>query len=166
MQTATLVHQTSEKVVISQLAEGDVYKRLIPKTAYEVEKIVMGVVTDILHNGETAVVQATEFEADTYSVTPKMRVFGPDTDLILFPAKPEDIEQHYAEVRKYAETQVKDAQKTLRQREDVVLHLATIVERLVSKGLAAAKAVAYIEPEATEIDGEHVDQDDTADFDD
>ena len=61
MQTATLVHQTSEKVVISQLAEGDVYKRLIPKTAYEVEKIVMGVVTDILHNGETAVVQATEF---------------------------------------------------------------------------------------------------------
>jgi len=151
MKTATLIHQTAEKITIAQLTKGDVYKRLEPKTSYVAEKIVLGVVTDVLHNGVTAVVQATEFAATYSDVEPNQKVFGPDTELILFPAQPEDIEEHYAEIVKAAETKVAEAKRTWTQKKAVLTHVETVIHDLVSIGLAAAKAVAYIDADP-EID--------------
>lgn len=162
MKTATLIHQTAEKVTIAQLTKGDVYKRLEPKTTYTAEKIVIGVITDVLHNGVTAVVQATEFDGTYGEIEPKQKVFGPDTDLILFPAQPEDIEDHYAGIVKAAQNEVEKAERIVSQKQAILTHVETVIRDLVSIGLAAAKAVAYIEPEATEIDSEsaEVDEDD------
>lgn len=151
MKTATLVHTTADKMTISSLTKGDVYKRLVTSTYYP-DKIVIGVVTDVLHNGEQAVVQATEFETEGTAVDPKQQVFGNETDLVLFPAQPEDIEAHYAEIRAKADRAVSEQQRILDQKVATREHVETVITTLVSAGLTAARAVAYIDrtPEINE----------------
>src|SRR5699024_11486338 len=58
METRTLIKDSATVARVTQLEEGDAYRRLIPKTTYQEPKMVVGVVTGALNNGETVAMTA------------------------------------------------------------------------------------------------------------
>lgn len=120
MNTATLVQATANIVTVVSLKQGDVYKRLVENTYGEKYTVQIGVVRDVMHNGEDAVITALEF-AQTYgSVEPKLQTFGTGTDLKLFTADPEEVRAHFAEVIEHAQRLVRTAEDELAKKRAVL----------------------------------------------
>lgn len=92
MKVNTIVRAAGEIVRVAELRSGDVYKRLQKK--YTDEYVMrFGYVTDVMMNGETAVLVAVEFTPPEYgsgTVAPEIKTFHGDADLMLYPATPEE----------------------------------------------------------------------------
>lgn len=100
MRASTLVQATADVVTILSLRRGDVYKRL-EESSYGAEKwsLQFGVVTDVMHNGEDAVISALEFPQDwSGAPTPKLKTYGTGADLKLFAAQPEEVREHFRDL--------------------------------------------------------------------
>lgn len=136
MRTTTLVQATADVVTIVSLKAGDVYKRLEKDyaNAYEMK---FGIVQDVLHNGEDAVITALEFTASYTGVEPKFKVFGTDTDLKLFAAQPEEVRQHFDEIMEAAEKAVETAEKELAKKRELFVRVTDLVQREAGRVLTA-----------------------------
>lgn len=91
MQVKTLIQPSAAIVRVTEVAPGNVYKRL-DKPSYGDERLVFGVVTDVMNNGEQAVIVALEFVPVGYSTTftATIRTFNGDGEVALFPATPDE----------------------------------------------------------------------------
>lgn len=106
-QVKTLVRSTAQHIRVVSLAEGDVYKRIIPPDTYNKAKVVFGAVTDVLVNGENAAVVAIEYEITSYSdVDAKIVTLSDNEDVAIFPARPEEVRTYFAEVAEAQERKV------------------------------------------------------------
>jgi hypothetical protein len=138
MQTKTLIKDSAEVVRIITLEPGDVYKRLVA-TPYGDGKhtIRIGIVQDVLSNGEQSAITALEFKPSYASVAPEIVVFAGDEDVALFTATPAEIDTFFAEVEAEAQRQVTATRTALGKAEDI----AEAVARARSMSLAAAGSV-------------------------
>ncbi len=120
METRTLIKDTATVARVTQLEEGDAYRRLIPKTTYDGTKIALGLVTGVLNNGETIAVTALEITKDRYGADSQVntRVFEATNDLALFPVDAEEVRSILADARRAAERSVESARKVLRESEE------------------------------------------------
>lgn len=103
--TATVVRR-------DELAPGSIYKRLVEKygTTYEIH---IGVVLDAMHNADgTAAITALEIDKG-YSSTPTIEVFGPKSNMDLFPASDEETMAILLAAEDVAATAVENAQRAL-----------------------------------------------------
>lgn len=141
MQTTTLVRPTADVVTIVSLRPGDVYKRL--DKDYSGTKLFFGIVRDVLHNGEDAVITALEFSATFNGVEPALKVFGTNDDLKLFPAEPEEVRTHFAELRASAVKAVERAQNDLATKTEIAEQVGRIIHN--SAELAAPETVRVID---------------------
>src|SRR5699024_6971065 len=93
METRTLIKDSATVARVTQLEEGDAYRRLIPKTTYQGARMVVGVVTSVLNNGETVAITALEVKEDSNRYTAdspvEVKIFEADADLALFPRSEE-----------------------------------------------------------------------------
>lgn len=91
MKVQSIIQPSATVVRVTEVAKGDVYKRLDTPT-YGTEKMVFGVVTDVLHNGEDTGLVAMEFNPVGYggAVAPTLKVFKGDAEVALFPATVEE----------------------------------------------------------------------------
>lgn len=137
MRTATLVQATADVITVVSLKAGDVYKRLEKNyaNAYEVK---FGVVQDVMHNGEDAVITAMEFTASYSGVEPAFKVFGTDSDLKLFAAQPDEVRQHFDEIVEAADKAVRTAETELAKKREVSQRVAALVKRESERALTAA----------------------------
>jgi hypothetical protein len=120
MNTATLVQATADIITVVSLKTGDVYKRLVENTYGEKYTVQIGVVRDVMHNGEDAVITALEF-AQTYGTAEvELQTFGTGTDLRLFAADPEEVRAHFAEVIDKAQRAVRAAEEELAKKRDLL----------------------------------------------
>lgn len=132
MQTQTFIKDTATVARVTQLEEGDAYRRLIPKETYDSAKVALGVVTGVLNNGETVAITAIEISAGRFGGEPevKERVFEADSDLALFPANDEETELILADARRSGERTIATAEKNLRDAKDKVEKVESISERI------------------------------------
>lgn len=139
MRTQTLVQASADIVTITTLRQGDVYKRLEVNASGYGEKYVLnfGVVTDVLHNGEDSVISALEFEVSWTGVTPKLKTFGTDSDLKLFDATPEEVRQHFGEVRDSTAKAVRAAEDALAKAVGVDQQVRAVTGQLSALALTA-----------------------------
>jgi hypothetical protein len=119
MQTKTLIKDSAEVVRIVTLEPGDVYKRLVKAAYAESFTIRIGIVQDVLSNGEQSAITALEFKPSYASVTPEIVVFSGDEDVALFVATPAEVDVFFAEVEAESQRQVSAARKALAHAEDV-----------------------------------------------
>jgi hypothetical protein len=94
MDVVDLVKGSAKVITITTLSPGDVVK-VVEESTYTKAKIKMGVVVDVLNNGEKAAIELV-FVDNSYS-TPSLetRVITAETkDLALFAAKPKDFRAH------------------------------------------------------------------------
>lgn len=137
MRTATLVQATADVVTVVSLKTGDVYKRLEKQSYGEQYVVRFGVVQDVMHNGEDAVITAMEFEASYSGVEPKFKVFGTDSDLKLFAAQPDEVRQHFDEIIEASLKAVDKAEIEFRKQQDVADRVAELVDRVNAGTLTA-----------------------------
>jgi hypothetical protein len=103
----TLVRHEAQHIRVVSLAEGDVYKRIIPADTYNKAKVVFGAVKDVLVNGEHTAIVSVEYEISSYSdVEAKLVTLTEQEDVALFPARPEEVRVYFEEVREAQDRKV------------------------------------------------------------
>lgn len=112
MKINQLVQTNADIITIVSVKRGDVYKRL-EQSAYSADKLLFGVVTDVLANGETSVITALEVTAGYADVTIEEKVFAGGGDVQLYPANPEEFIEHRARMFEAAERGVEKARRDL-----------------------------------------------------
>lgn len=137
MRTSTLVQATADIITVVSLRTGDVYKRLEKDYSggYTVQ---FGVVQDVMHNGEDAVITALEFAASYTGVEPKYKVFGTDSDLKLFAATPDEVRHHFEELVETTQRAVQTAEVDLTKKREMAARVAALVATESARELTTA----------------------------
>lgn len=132
MQTKTLIKDTAQVARVHQLAEGDAYRRLMPKDSYRDAQMALGVVTGILNNGESIALTALEVAPGRFGgdAEVKEKVFEASDDLALFPVNDEETEVILSQARATAERSVTTAEKSLRDARDKHDQLEALADRI------------------------------------
>ena len=135
METRTLIKDSATVARVTQLEEGDAYRRLIPKTTYQEPKMVVGVVTGVLNNGETVAITALEVKEDSNRYTAdspvEVKIFEADHDLALFPVVEGEVQEILALAREEMGKRVEMKQKELtsaQDHQDRLEHVLDLIE--------------------------------------
>lgn len=131
--TKNLVKASAQIITITELSEGDVYQRLEGSSDLR-----YGLVTQVLHNGEDAVIQALEIKTSYYGVEPEVKTFGTDADVKIFPADPLNVKLHLDQVAQTNDRKLADARKALVDAEKKHEQVTAILERYSNSDLKAA----------------------------
>jgi hypothetical protein len=78
---------------VTQLGEGDVYKRL-ETSSYAAPKLLIGVIQSILTNGDTIAVTVIEFDSAYGATSIEPKLLAADKDLEFFPATELELATH------------------------------------------------------------------------
>jgi hypothetical protein len=126
MRTEHLIQPSAEVITITSLKKGDVYKRL-EKDYGNTYSLRLGIVEDVMHNGNDCAFTAIEYEPNYNSVSTRSKVFGTESEVRLFAATPSEIAVHFDDVVRTAERGVEarerelaDAQTTLQSVQDAL----------------------------------------------
>jgi len=134
MRATTLVQASADIVTVISLKTGDVYKRL--EKGYSNDySIQLGIVQDVLHNGEDTAITALEFASSYTGVEPKIKVFGTDSDLKLFAATPEEIRSHFEELQESANRAIKLAEDDLAKKRELAARVELAVSHATQQAL-------------------------------
>lgn len=126
MNTTTLVQATAQVVTITSLKAGDVYKRLQENAYGEKYEMLFGIVQDVMHNGEDAVISAIEFESTFSGTDIKLKTFGTSADLKLFATTPDEVRVHFGSLEENATRAVENARRELEKKQDMVRRIRTL----------------------------------------
>jgi hypothetical protein len=127
------VKASAQIITITELSEGDVYQRLDGSSDLR-----YGLVTQVLNNGEDAVIQALEVKSDYFGPKPEVKTFGTDADVKIFPADPLLVKIHLDEVHAANEKKLADAKKALVDAEKVHAQVIDILARYSNSEMNAA----------------------------
>lgn len=126
--TKTLVQTTAQVITVLDLKRGDVYKRLVKNYA-DTYEIKMGVVTDVMDNGEDSAITALEFASDYSGTTAKVTVFGTNQDIKIFPATVDEVAAHMTELEEKASDDVRKKRSELAAAEDVQARIMVLKQQ-------------------------------------
>lgn len=117
MQTTNFIAASAEVTTITSLKKGDVYKRL-EESSYGEDKIVHGVVLDVLYNGTDAAIQTMEFKGTYRSLDTSFKTFSGDKEIKIFPSNPEEVKSYLETTVKSIENDIDSKKKELSEAED------------------------------------------------
>src|SRR5690349_24839270 len=89
MQTANFIQASAEVTNITTLKKGDVYKRLHDE-GYGEDKIVYGIVYDVLYNGEDAAIMTLEFTPGYRELKTELKTFAGKKESKILPCTPDE----------------------------------------------------------------------------
>lgn len=132
MQTRNFIKDTTQILRVVELGEGDVYKRLIPKSAYREAKLRFGIVTSTLNNGEHTVLTAIEVRNEDESHLPPVgtEVFDTEADLILFPATRDEVKIELERAVGTSDQRIRTAREELERKKSQHELLISTVEKM------------------------------------
>lgn len=116
MKINQVIQTSADIITVLTVKRGDIYKRL-DTPSYGSPKLLFGVVTDVLANGETSVVTAVEVTATYADVEISEKVFAGDNDVQLYPADIEDFTAYRTQMIEAAERSRANALKAYEKAE-------------------------------------------------
>lgn len=132
---STIVKASAQMAVVTEIAVGDVYKRLeVP--SYGNPKIVLGLVSDVMQNGEKTAVTAIEFTPPEYGsgpVEPKMVTFAGDQDVSIYPVGKDEFAALIADLEKAQDGVVEAAEKDLTRKSAVLTRIRALQRQGVTE---------------------------------
>lgn len=135
MQTQTIIKDTAVVARVNSLEVGDAYRRLVPKSTYQESRMVLGIVTGVMNNGETVALTALEIDSDYSGSRIVQKVFEADDDLALFPVNDDETQVILEEARRAGERAIVQAEKSLREARERFDALEGVTERIASAQL-------------------------------
>lgn len=131
LDTRTLVQGAAQITRIVTLRKGDVYKRL--ESAGRT-KLLFGIVTDVMHNGDAAAITAVEYDGDWYGATVSRVVFSSADTPAIFAADPAEFVGQLGDLITNQRRKIEQAEVDLGKQRDVLADL----ERASALDLSAA----------------------------
>ena len=119
MRIDSIIQTNADVARIVNLAEGDVYRRVITSN-YSEPKIVVGVVRQILQSTDGTTVVGVEYEKSFTGVSVKENVMTSDTDVMIYPATPEELREALNGFRDELESKVDHAHRDLERAQDAL----------------------------------------------
>lgn len=117
MKIDSIVQPTANIVRIVNLEKGDVYKRVITST-YSDAKLVIGVVREVLISEEMTTVVGTEYDQQYGSIKVEDKIMVGDSDVMIYPATPDELRDALDGFHDYLEREVDKAQSDLEAKQD------------------------------------------------
>ena len=149
MQVQQIIQASADGLTITRLAPGNVYKR-VEENGYSGESTLrFGVVQDVMNNGSEAAITALEYEADYNGITAKMKVFTGSKPVAIYPAHPEEVRTHLANLQATADRKVTEATRALTQAQETAAAVARVLEQVGSLS-AAETALGGLDASAVE----------------
>lgn len=140
MNTDTIIQASAQIVRITELKEGDVYKR-VDSTTYGAEnnKLVFGVVTSIMHNGVDGAICAIEIKQEAFSANTvtQQKVFTLNSNIAIFPAQPDELKQWAMDLQAEFDKKVADARGALETAQAQRAHVGNMIARALRGELTA-----------------------------
>lgn len=134
MNTANFVTASAIITRVTELKKGDVYKRLDDGSSYSEEKVLYGIVTDVLYNGEDAAIQSMEFKPGYRELDVDFKVFSGGKDIKVFPAEQSELSSYLSSVVESIEHDIKSKKDELLKAEEKLVNAKEIVSgQLVKK---------------------------------
>ena len=133
---STLIKPSAQVAVVTELAAGDIYKRL-DTSGYAGHRLVLGLVTDVMQNGEKAAVSAIEFTPPEYTsapVEPKLVTFAGDQDVALYPVQRAEFDELVKALEVAQANTVETAERDLARKQGVLAQ----VRALANNGITEA----------------------------
>lgn len=127
MQTTNFIAASAEVTTITSLKKGDVYKRLEESSYSSGDKIVHGVVLDVLYNGTDAAIQAMEFKGNYSSMDTEFKTFSGDKEIKIFPSNADEVKQYLKTTVESLERKVVEKKKEVVEAEDELAKAQEIV---------------------------------------
>lgn len=141
MQIKTLVKDNVQVLRMTTLDVGDVYKRLVSSSyAGEKEKLVFGIVTGAMNNGEQVALSAVELDITYSTVTVSAKAFSSETDLVMFPASHEELAAHTDEVLHVLRRNVRQAEDSLAEAQKKLTEVGRLLGRAMAPNLDQMRA--------------------------
>lgn len=119
MRIDSIIQTNADVARIVNLSQGDVYKRVITSN-YSEPKIVIGVVRQILQSTDGTTVVGVEYEKSFTGVTVKENVMTSETDVMIYPATPEELREALNGFRDDLESKVDQAHRDLERAQDAL----------------------------------------------
>lgn len=117
MRIDSIIQTNADVARIVNLAEGDVYKRVITSN-YSEPKIVIGVVRQILQSTDATTVVGVEYEKSFTGVTVKENVMTGNSDVMIYPATPDELREALNNFRDSLESKVDQAHRELERAQE------------------------------------------------
>jgi hypothetical protein len=135
MKINTVIRPSAEVIQITDVSVGAVYKRL-DTPSYGEPRLLFGVVTDILHNGEEAALVAIEFVPPMYggSIEPVIKTFKGEAEVSIYPAQPDEFRLAMSQAIEKQEATIRETTKTL----DAKLAVLDLMQRTIAEPMAVA----------------------------
>lgn len=140
MKINQLVQTNADIVTITTVKRGDVYKRL-DEPSYGGPKLLFGVVTDVLANGETSVITALEVTASYDTVEVIEKVFAGGGEVQLYPAQPEEFTEHRARMIEASERSVATKRRELDRAQELYARVRDLVDLEITAAETSTLAV-------------------------
>lgn len=129
----TVIKQAAEISVITSISAGDIYKRL-ETPSYGGPRVVLGIVTDVLQNGEQAAVTAIEFIPPEYgAVEPKMVTFAGDAEVSIYPVARQEFVSLIAALEERQASIVETAERDLTRKSGVLNQIRSLQQQGVTE---------------------------------
>lgn len=129
----TLVRATAQHVRITTLAKGDCYKRLEPANSYTKAEMLLGVVTDIMSDGDTSVITAIEYHLTYGEVKPKLVTLVSGDETPIFPADPEEVLTYFDELETLQRSKIERIERELAEARRTMNKLVEVGNSYLSK---------------------------------
>lgn len=137
MNVQTIVQASARVVTITELAPGNVYKRLVD-SSYSDDKLTYGVVHEVLNNGSDAVILGLEFSTSYSDVNTKLEVFSGDKDLKIFAAEPYELDKYLEDAVSNLEREVEKKREALTQGQAKLDEVKDILKHKVDRKTLSA----------------------------
>ena len=141
MKLSALISTDVNLVRVTQVQEGDCYKRIHERSSYDKELITSyGIITDIAVTDNMQLITVLEF-TDDYTNSGKLtrRSFSGESEHILFPVEDEEFQISIERMREKAIESLETAQSQLRKAEQIY----GLVAKVSDMALEGIKSVNY-----------------------
>lgn len=150
MQVESLIQGSANIIRVTTLVKGNVYKRY-DKPSYGEGKMVYGIVTEIMHNGDLAIVQTTEFKPSYHGLDIELKTFAGGDDITIYPATQAELKVYLEDAAGVARRKVDEAQKALTEAREKQVQVQQILDGTFAQELTVPETSGLTALEADRL---------------
>ena len=131
MKVQDYVTTTAEVRRVTELSVGDAYKRIEVPSYGGSASIVFGVITSMMNNGEVSGFMAIEISGiEARLPVTKIRTFAADSELNLFPATSDEIDQFSRDILEIVQKELSDLDERRLRLQEKSAHITSVLQML------------------------------------
>jgi len=116
MQTKQIVQASANVIRITNIQKGNIYKRFDESGDYTY----YGIVTEVLNDGNNAIISATEYRKSYSSMNVENKVIRGDKEYVIFPATLDDFQIEFQSVIDSKEKEIENSRKSISEAEKTI----------------------------------------------